>query len=265
MSLVISLNTANAVVRASEFGGFDISTGTGEFEGDWSDWDDEPESPMPEEKENNDYAEEVRNYGQNMYDSASDDGYYENHTEQNWDVADEPEFPGTEDTSNVSDSGGIKNETPRVQGTERTENESMDVTEDTPTPEPTPEPTPTPTPVPVFTEVPQTEVSKITEYNEEYRLPPTECLQKMCLFYSKSELGKGENAEICLNTNIVQMILSVRINGHEKAWRSENGVLKIEGLEEEKNLLELALMIPKDLTWTESEKNVILPSLTVVR
>ena len=38
----------------------------------------------------------------------------------------------------------------------------------------------------------------------------------------------------------------------------ENGVLKIEGLEEEKNLLELAVMIPKDLTWTESEKNVIL-------
>ena len=141
-----------------------------------------------------DYAEEVRNYGQNMYDSASDDGYYENHTEQNWDVADEPEFPGTEDTSNVSDSGGIKNETPRVQGTEQTENESMDVTENTPTPEPTPEPTPTP--VPVFTEVPQTEVSKITEYNEEYRLPPTECLQKMRLFYSKSELGKGTEVVI---------------------------------------------------------------------
>ena len=149
----------------------------------------------------------------------------------------------------------FQNETENT-GTEQTENESMDVTENTPTPEPTPEPTPTP--VPVFTEVPQTEVSKITEYNEEYRLPPTECLQKMRLFYSKIELGKGENTEICLNTNIVQMIISVRINGHEKTWRSENGVLKIEGLEEEKNLLELAVMIPKDLTWTESEKNVIL-------
>ena len=40
-------------VYASEFGGFDVSTGTGAFDADWSDWDNEPAYEAPA-KDNND-------------------------------------------------------------------------------------------------------------------------------------------------------------------------------------------------------------------
>ena len=64
------------------------------------------------------------------------------------------------------------------------------------TPTPTSVPAPTATSIPVFTEVPKEEVETVTEYKEEYRLPPAECLRKMKLYF-ETGIGKGR---ICRNS-----------------------------------------------------------------
>ena len=126
------------------------------------------------------------------------------------------------------------------------------------TPTPTPVPAPTATSIPVFTEVPKEEVETVTEYKEEYRLPPAECLRKMKLLCLRQELGKGEYAEIRIKKNAVVEIVSVRVNGQEKDWDTEGEIVRVHDLVNEINLLEIAAMIPADFTWTGEKKNVIL-------
>ena len=123
---------------------------------------------------------------------------------------------------------------------------------------PTPVPAPTATSIPVFTEVPKEEVETVTEYKEEYRLPPAECLRKMKLLCLRQELGKGEYAEIRIKKNAVVEIVSVRVNGQEKDWDTEGEIVRVHDLVNEINLLEIAAMIPADFTWTGEKKNVIL-------
>ena len=125
-------------------------------------------------------------------------------------------------------------------------------------PTPTPVPAPTATSIPVFTEVPKEEVETVTEYKEEYRLPPAECLRKMKLLFLRQELGKGEYAEIRIKKNTVVEIVSVRVNGQEKDWDTEGEIVRVHDLVNEINLLEIAAMIPADFTWTGEKKNVIL-------
>ena len=267
-------------VNASEFGGFDVSTGTGAFDTDWSDWDNEPAYEAPA-KDNND-TEEVCGNGQvseeNIADSTTADIREDDSTMSgDWN---EQTNAGTGEVGNsfydqrymdesVSQSNDNRstnrNETLNNDAAEAAYSEIPEPTllpADTPTPVSTPTAEPTVTPAPAFTEVPREEVSTVTEYEEAYKLPPAECLKKMKLFYWNKELSGGKYAEIQINKEMVQQIISVRINGQEIDWqtKTKSGIttIKVPGLSEKRNHMELAVMVPADLAWTRNEKNVIL-------
>lgn len=280
--LVFLLYISGSFVYASEFGGFDVSTGTGEYDGDWSDWDDEP-AYSQEQNDGNSYTDEVQNDGQDTEqnntgssfytddyaydvtqngngqgnsttyepDTSSTSGYSDDYTAQNQN--------GSENTDNNRNSAVTGNGTNgEINSSVITEISPTPIPTDTPTPVPTPTAKPTFTPTPVFTEVPKEKVNTVTEYREEYRLPPAECLQKMELFYWRGELPKGEQVEVQLNSRIMQQIISVRINGQERKWKQAGQTVQINGFTDEKNKLEIAVMIPRDLAWTGDKKNVIL-------
>ena len=267
-------------VNASEFGGFDVSTGTGAFDTDWSDWDNEPAYEAPA-KDNND-TEEVCGNGQvseeNIADSTTADIREDDSTMSgDWN---EQTNAGTGEVGNsfydqrymdesVSQSNDNRstnrNETLNNDAAEAAYSEIPEPTllpADTPTPVSTPTAEPTVTPAPAFTEVPREEVSTVTEYEEAYKLPPAECLKKMKLFYWNKELSGGKYAEIQINKEMVQQIISVRINGQEIDWqtKTKSGIttIKVPGLSEKRNHMELAVMVPADLAWTRNKKNVIL-------
>lgn len=267
-------------VNASEFGGFDVSTGTGAFDTDWSDWDNEPAYEAPA-KDNND-TEEVCGNGQvseeNIADSTTADIREDDSTMSgDWN---EQTNAGTGEVGNsfydqrymdesVSQSNDNRstnrNETLNNDAAEAAYSEIPEPTllpADTPTPVSTPTAEPTVTPAPAFTEVPREEVSTVTEYEEAYKLPPAECLKKMKLFYWNKELSGGKYAEIQINKEMVQQIISVRINGQEIDWqtKTKSGIttIKVPGLSKKRNHMELAVMVPADLAWTRNEKNVIL-------
>ena len=124
---------------------------------------------------------------------------------------------------------------------------------------PSPTITPTAIPSPVSTEVPESEVDKVTEFHEEYRIPPAECLKKMKLFYWKETVRGREKMEIKLNHRVVAAVISLRINGQEISRTTYSGNICIVQLQEDnENLIELAAMVPSDLSWTEIKKNAIL-------
>ena len=267
-------------VYASEFGGFDVSTGTGAFDADWSDWDNEPAYEAPA-KDNND-TEEVRDNGQlsgeNIADSTTEDiREYDSAMSDDWN---EQTNSGTGEVGNSfydqhyvdeyisqrnDNRSTNRNETLNDDAAEAAYSEISEPTllpTDTPTPVSTPTAEPTLTPTPAFTEVPREEVDTVTEYEEAYKLPPAECLKKMKLFYWNKELSGGEYAEIQINKEIAQQIISVRINGQETDWqtKTKSGIttIKVLGLSEKRNHMELAVMVPADLAWTRNKKNVIL-------
>ena len=267
-------------VYASEFGGFDISTGTGEYDGDWSDWDDDP-TYSPEQNDSNSYTDEGQNDGQETEQNNSGASFYTDDYEynimQNGNEYGNSTTPGSDASSlsgdtddyagqNQNDSENINNRSSVETGNRMNgETTSADIKispvpipTDTPTPVLTPTVKPTFTPTPVFTEVPKEKVNTVTEYKEKYRLPPAECLQKMQLFYWRKNLSKGEYMEIELNSRIMQQIVSVRLNGQEKTWKQTGQTLQINGFSDDRNKLEIAIMIPRDLAWTGDEKNVIL-------
>lgn len=277
-ALLVSGSVREIMAYASEFGGFDISTETGESGGDWSDWDDEPAYDTPEQGNSSDEVENIRDDVQDtLQDSAdsgvTDNGYYENDT-----VTSRRPQESSEAAGNVSSSYEQNYEEEELQSgnRNRTDNETGSGNENvsnsvaiptstptkTPTPVPTPVLTPTDTPTPAFTEVPQEEINKITEYKEEYHLPPAECMSKMKLIYWREELPGGTYAEVRSDNRLTQNVMSVRINGQEKEWSEEmeegQKILKLQGLSEEINYIELAVMLPADLTWTREQKNVIL-------
>lgn len=275
--LIMAVYGSCSAAYAAEFGGFEVSTGTGEYEGTGEEWEDEPVCNTPEQNDSNTYVDEARNDGQESEQNTSGtvssyNEEYEQVPVQNWN-AQESSTTTEKNRSSVTEyteryRGENENKSSSIMDESRIlESESTVVSipaETSPTwiptvtPTPTPVPAPTATSIPVFTEVPKEEVETVTEYKEEYRLPPAECLRKMKLLCLRQELGKGEYAEIRIKKNTVVEIVSVRVNGQEKDWDTEGEIVRVHDLVNDINLLEIAAMIPADFTWTGEKKNVIL-------
>lgn len=273
--LIMAVYGSCSAAYAAEFGGFDVSTGTGEYEGSGEEWEDEPVYNTPEQNDSNPYADEAQNDGQESEQNTSGtvssyNEEYEQVPVQNWNAREsstttekarssETEYTERYRGENENVSSSIMDEDRIIES----ENTVVSLPAETsptwiPTVTPTPIPAPTPTSIPVFTEVPKEEVETVTEYKEEYRLPPAECLRKMKLLCLRQELGKGEYAEIRTKKNAVVEIVSVRVNGQEKDWDTEGEIVRVHDLVNDINLLEIAVMIPADFTWTGEKKNVIL-------
>ena len=273
--LIMAVYGSCSAAYAAEFGGFEVSTGTGEYEGTGEEWEDEPVCNTPEQNDSNTYVDEARNDGQESEQNTSGtvssyNEEYEQVPVQNWNVRESS-------TTTEKACSSVTEYTERYR--EENENKSSSIMDEdrilesestvvslpaetsptwTPTVTPTPVPAPTATSIPVFTEVPKEEVETVTEYKEEYRLPPAECLRKMKLLCLRQKLGKGEYAEIRIKKNTVVEIVSVRVNGQEKDWDTEGEIVRVHDLVNDINLLEIAAMIPADFTWTGEKKNVIL-------
>lgn len=273
--LIMAVYGSCSAAYAAEFGGFDVSTGTGEYEGTGEEWEDEPVYNTPEQNDSNPYADEAQNDGQESEQNTSGtvssyNEEYEQVPVQNWNAREsstttekarssETEYTERYRGENENVSSSIMDEDRIIES----ENTVVSLPAETsptwiPTVTPTPIPAPTPTSIPVFTEVPKEEVETVTEYKEEYRLPPAECLRKMKLLCLRQELGKGEYAEIRTKKNAVVEIVSARVNGQEKDWDTEGEIVRVHDLVNDINLLEIAVMIPADFTWTGEKKNVIL-------
>ena len=242
---------------------------------DWSDWD---------EAETGSVAESGTSSGRDSgsgdtYGETGDTGWEES---SEWETESRQEEPtGTENRANTevmnqADTGGSVR-TDQIQagsldsmdtdGYGQTDTVSAEINNqavaevptDTPFPVPSPTITPTAIPTPVPTEVPESEVDKVTEFHEEYRIPPAECLTKMKLFYWKETVRGREKMEIKLNHRVVAAVISFRINGQEVSRTTDSGNICIVQLQEDnENLIELAAMVPSDLSWTEIKKNAIL-------
>lgn len=275
--LIMAVYGSCSAAYAAEFGGFEVSTGTGEYEGTGEEWEDEPVCNTPEQNDSNTYVDEARNDGQESEQNTSGtvssyNEEYEQVPVQNWNARESS-------TTTEKSRSSVTEYTERYRG--ENENVSSSIMDEdriiksestvvsipaetsptwipTVTPTPTPVPAPTATSIPVFTEVPKEEVETVTEYKEEYRLPPAERLRKMKLLFLRQELGKGEYAEIRIKKNAVVEIVSVRVNGQEKDWDTEGEIVRVHDLVNDINLLEIAAMIPADFTWTGEKKNVIL-------
>lgn len=273
--LIMAVYGSCSAAYAAEFGGFDVSTGTGEYEGTGEEWEDEPVYNTPEQNDSNPYADEAQNDGQESEQNTSGtvssyNEEYEQVPVQNWNAREsstttekarssETEYTERYRGENENVSSSIMDEDRIIES----ENTVVSLPAETsptwiPTVTPTPIPAPTPTSIPVFTEVPKEDVETVTEYKEEYRLPPAECLRKMKLLCLRQELGKGEYAEIRTKKNAVVEIVSARVNGQEKDWDTEGEIVRVHDLVNDINLLEIAVMIPADFTWTGEKKNVIL-------
>lgn len=200
---------------AAEFGGFEVSTGTGEYEGTGEEWEDEPVCNTPEQNDSNTYVDEARNDGQESEQNTSGtvssyNEEYEQVPVQNWNAR-ESSTTTEKNRSSVTEyteryRGENENVSSSIMDEDRIiKSESTVVSipaETSPTwiltVTPTPVPAPTATSIPVFTEVPKEEVETVTEYKEEYRLPPAECLQKNETLMFETGIGKGR---ICRNSN----------------------------------------------------------------
>ena len=260
-----------------ELGGFDVTTGVDDVD-DWSDWD---------ETETGSAAENGTSSGRDSesgdtYGETGDTGWEES---SEWETESRQEEPaGTENRANAAntevmnqaDTGGSV-KTDQIQagsldsmdtdgygqaytGSAEINNQAVaEVPTDTPVPTLSSTITPTAIPTPVPTEVPESEVNKVIEFHEEYRIPPTECLKKMKLFYWKETVRGREKMEIKLNHRVVAAVISLRMNGQEISRTTDSGNICIVQLQEDnENLIELAAMVPSDLSWTEIKKNAIL-------
>ena len=245
---------------------------------DWSDWD---------EAETGSVAESGTSSGRDSgsgdtYGETGDTGWEES---SEWETESRQEEPtGTENRANAAntevmnqaDTGGSVRkdqiqagclDSMDTDGYGQTDTISAEINNqavaevptDTPFPMPSPTITPTAIPTPVPTEVPESEVNKVTEFHEEYRISPAECLKKMKLFYWKETVRGREKMEIKLNHRVVAAVISFRINGQEVSRTTDSGNICIVQLQEDnENLIELAAMVPSDLSWTEIKKDAIL-------
>lgn len=275
--ILLVLNSISSGVYAMELGGFDVMTGVDDVD-DWSDWDEdgtdggtEDESSGNVDSESGDTYGEIENTG---WEGSSD-----RETESR-----QEEPAGTENRANASntevmnqaDTGGSVR-TDQIQagsldsmdtdGYGQTDTVSVEINNqavaevptDTSVPTLSPTITPTAIPTPVPTEVPESEVDKVTEFHEEYRISPAECLTKMKLFYWTETVRGREKMEIKLNHRVVAAVISFRINGQEVSRTTDSRNICIVQLQEDnENLIELAAMVPSDLSWTEIKKNAIL-------
>lgn len=275
--ILLVFNSISSGVYAMELGGFDVMTGVDDVD-DWSDWD---------EAETGSVAESGTSSGRDSgsgdtYGETGDTGWEES---SEWETESRQEEPtGTENRANAAntevmnqaDTGGSVRKD-QIQagsldsmdtdgygktyiGSAEINNQAVaEVPTDTPVPTPSPTIAPTAIPTPVPTEVPESEVNKVTEFHEEYRISPAECLKKMKLFYWKETVRGREKMEIKLNHRVVAAVISLRINGQEISRTTYSGNICIVQLQEDnENLIELAAMVPSDLSWTEIKKDAIL-------
>ena len=275
--ILLVLNSISSGVYAMELGGFDVMTGVDDVD-DWSDWDEDgTDGGTEDQSSGNVDSESGDTYGET--ENTGWEGSSDRETESR-----QEEPAGTENRANAAntevmnqaDTGGSVR-TDQIQagsldsmdtdGYGQTDTVSAEINNqavaevptDTPFPVPSPTITPTAIPTPVPTEVPESEVDKVTEFHEEYRIPPAECLTKMKLFYWTETVRGREKMEIKLNHRVVAAVISLRINGQEISRTTYSGNICIVQLQEDhENLIELAAMVPSDLSWTEIKKNAIL-------
>ena len=245
---------------------------------DWSDWDEDgTDGGTEDESSGNVDSESGDTYGE-----TGDTGWEES---SEWETESRQEEPtGTENRANAAntevmnqaDTGGSVRkdqiqagclDSMDTDGYGQTDTISAEINNqavaevptDTPFPMPSPTITPTAIPTPVPTEVPESEVDKVTEFHEEYRIPPAECLTKMKLFYWTETVRGREKMEIKLNHRVVAAVISFRINGQEVSRTTDSGNICIVQLQEDnENLIELGAMVPSDVSWTEIKKDAIL-------
>ena len=87
--LIMAVYGSCSAAYAAEFGGFEVSTGTGEYEGTGEEWEDEPVCNTPEQNDSNTYVDEARNDGQESEQNTSGtvssyNEEYEQVPVQNW-------------------------------------------------------------------------------------------------------------------------------------------------------------------------------------
>ena len=264
-------------VYAMELGGFDVTTGVDDLD-DWADWDEDgTDGGTEDESSGNVDSESGDTYGETG--DTGWEGLSDRETESR---QEEPAGTGSRantgntEVMNQADTGGsVRTDQIQAGSLDSTDTDGYgqadtvsaeinnqavaEVPTDTPFPMPSPTITPTAIPTPVPTEVPESEVDKVTEFHEEYRIPPAECLTKMKLFYWKETVRGREKMEIKLNHRVVAAVISLRINGQEVSRTTDSGNICIVQLQEDnENLIELAAMVPSDLSWTEIKKDAIL-------
>lgn len=275
--ILLVLNSMSSGVYAMELGGFDVTTGVDDVD-DWADWDEdgtdggtEDESSGNVDSESGDTYGETGDTGwEGSSDRATESRQEEPDGTGNWANA------GNTEVMNQADTGGsVRTDQIQAGSLDSTDTDGYGQTDtvsaeinnqavaevptDTPFPMPSPTITPTAIPTPVPTEVPESEVDKVTEFHEEYRIPPAECLTKMKLFYWTETVRGREKMEIKLNHRVVAAVISLRINGQEVSRTTDSGNICIVQLQEDnENLIELAAMVPSDLSWTEIKKDAIL-------
>ena len=245
---------------------------------DWSDWDEDgTDGGTEDESSGNVDSESGDTYGkiENTGWEGSSDRETESRQEEPAGTENRANAANTEVMNQADTGGGMR--TDQIQagsldsmdtdGYGQTDTISAEINNqavaevptDTPFPMPSPTITPTAIPTPVPTEVPESEVDKVTEFHEEYRIPPAECLTKMKLFYWTETVRGREKMEIKLNHRVVAAVISFRINGQEVSRTTDSGNICIVQLQEDnENLIELAAMVPSDLSWTEIKKDAIL-------
>lgn len=87
--LIMAVYGSCSAAYAAEFGGFEVSTGIGEYEGTGEEWEDEPVCNTPEQNDSNTYVDEARNDGQESEQNTSGtvssyNEEYEQVPVQNW-------------------------------------------------------------------------------------------------------------------------------------------------------------------------------------
>ena len=213
--LIMAVYGSCSAAYAAEFGGFEVSTGTGEYEGTGEEWEDEPVCNTPEQNDSNTYVDEARNDGQESEQNTSGtvssyNEEYEQVPVQNWNARESSTTTGKNRSSvteyteryrgeNENVSSSIMDED-RIIKSERTvvsiPAETSPTWIPTVTPTPTPVPAPTATSIPVFTESPERRGGNSNRVQG--RVPSAACRmsaknETLCL---RQELGKGEYAEI---------------------------------------------------------------------
>ena len=275
--ILLVLNSISSGVYAMELGGFDVTTGVDDVD-DWTDWDEDVTDGVSE----NESAGSVDSGSGDAYGETENTGWEESSERDTESRQEEP--TGTENRANtgntevmnqVDTGGSVRTDQIQAESLDSTDTDGYgqtytgsaeinnqavaEVPTDTPFPMPSPTITLTAIPTPVPTEVPESEVDKVTEFHEEYRIPPAECLTKMKLFYWKETVRGRDKLEIKLNHRVVAAVISLRINGQEVSRTTDSGNICIVQLQEDnENLIELAAVVPSDLSWTEIKKDAIL-------
>lgn len=260
--LLITLSFMTTV-NAMELGGFDVTTGTADFEDEMWDWE---EPPSPETTVSN--GEETDS--NEINESNSNDHIQPPQVSEEKNTQENNIFQSSPDES-VSEV--LPTTVPQSVSTPSVQEETLQVTpvqKSTPTVIQMPSPiiTQTPsaslTPVQIPTVLPSQQAEQITAYTEDYKIPPTECLQKMGLLYWKTEAEPGKILKISLDWEIAKEVVSVRVDGREISWMSKENCLEIQlpSKEDEAECslctVEMMLMANRDFTWTQKQKNVIL-------